>query len=120
MSKKAPAPPKEPDLLYRLTKELIEDGNQRQSEVKQTLKGGLLLKYRPPDETSVNCRLVAYRMDSEPSLNERRTMRDVIDRIVKSPVNEPGGIFRHHNFGCYLYTWSPDPERVQLELFNEA
>jgi hypothetical protein len=118
MKGKSTRPTEQPNLLFQLTKELIEDGNQRREEVKQTLRGGLLLKYRPPDATNTSCRLVAYRMDSEPSLSERRTVRGVLGRILGDvPINEPGGVFWHNGFGCYLYTWPPNPERRQLELF---
>ncbi len=121
MSKKQQVRPIVPNTLPRLLKELIADGLARKEEVKQSLSGGLLLKFRPPDETSVNCRLVVYRLDVEPSAVEcgviQRELRNVVGG---SPVNGPSKPFWHKNYGCYLFTWSPDPQKVQLDLFGGA
>lgn len=114
------------DLLRKILKDLIEMGNLRREETGYPLRGGLLLKYRPPDVTNVNCRLLAYRMDSEPSLIERRTVRSALEAtLMTTPakgavINEPGGVFWHNGFGCYLFTWSPDPAKQQLELFGQV
>lgn len=128
MSKKPtkPDPDKEADTLRKLLKDLIELGNLRREEVRHSLRGGLLLKYRPPDETNVNCRLLAYRLGSEPSLVERRVVRSVLETVLLTTpakgavINEPGDVFWHSNFGCYLFTWSPDPQKQQLEFFGGA
>lgn len=124
MSKKQMVPDTTADTLRKLLKDLIEMGTLRQEEVRQVLRGGLLLKYRPPDATNVNCRLLAYRQDSEPSLIERRTVRSALEVVLMTTpakgavINEPGDIFWHNGFGCYLFTWSPDPAKRQLELFT--
>lgn len=118
MSKKTPSSAVVPNTLSRLLKELIEDGLTRREEVRQSLSGGLLLKFRPPDETSVNCRLLVYRLDVVPGTVECGTVRRELEKLTNgSPVNGPGEPFWHGNFGCYLLTWSPDPQRVQMELF---
>ncbi len=107
-----------PDTLPRLLKELIEDGNARGEETRQSLSGGLLLKYRPPDATNVNCRLLAYRLDNEPSIIEMGVLKRELDKLAPSPVNGPGEPFWKSNFGCYLLSWSPNRAKVQLELFG--
>lgn len=128
MSKKSTRP--DPDaamgILRKPLKDLIEMGNLRQKEVKHSLRGGLLLKYRPPDATNVNCRLLAYRLGSEPGLIERRTVRSALETVLKTTpangaiINESGDVFWYDNFGCYLFTWSPDPAKQQLELFGRV
>lgn len=112
------------DLLRKILKDLIEMGNLRREETRYPLRGGLLLKYRPPDVTNVNCRLLAYRMDAVPSLAERRIVRSAMEVVLMTTlakgavINEPGDVFWHNRFGCYLFSWSPDPAKQQLELFT--
>lgn len=122
MSKKTqPTKPIVPNSLPRLMRELIAAGLARQEELKLELSGGLILKFRPPDETNVSCRLLAYRLDVQPSVIEVGVVKRELDKLTNgSPVNGPGEPFWHKNFGCYLFAWSPDPAKVQLELFGGA
>lgn len=122
MSKRArPERPILPPILPKILKELIEAGLAEQKELRHELRGGLILKIRPPDEKNLNCRLLIYRLDNEPSALEAGIVKRELEKVTNgSPVNGPGEPFWHKNFGCYLLTWSPDPAKVQLELFGGA
>src|SRR5690606_42019435 len=75
-----------PDDTTKLLNDLVEAGNLRREEVRHALRGGLLLKYRPPDAANVNCRLLAYRMESEPSLIERRIVRSALEVVLMTTL----------------------------------
>lgn len=120
MAKKTPGDEKQ-DKLTPILRGLINLGNSRREEVRDSLIGGLLLRYRPPDATNLNCRLLIHRLGSEPGLVERRTVRASLEKVLPHvPINEPGGVFWNGDHGCYLYTWPPDPTRRQLELFGQV
>ena len=106
-----------PPALPRIMRQLIETGLAEQRELRHELTGGLVLRFRPPDETNVNCRLLTYRLDVLPSEIEMGVVKRELDRLAPSPVNGPGDPFWRKNLGCYLFSWSPDPAKMQLELF---
>lgn len=106
-----------PPALPRIMKQLVETGLSERCELKHELTGGLILWFRPPDTANPNCRLLTYRLDVLPSIVEMGVVKRELDKLAPSPVNGPGEGFWRKNLGCYLFTWSPDPVKVQLELF---
>lgn len=117
MSKKQQERPILPPILPKVMRQLIETGLAEQRELRHELTGGLILKFRPPDDTNPNCRLLTFRLDVLPSAIEMGVVKRELDKLVPSPVNGPGEGFWRNNLGCFLFSWSPDPQKVQMELF---
>ena len=122
MSKKTQPPVEKPNVLPKLLTDLLEAGNQRKLAVKQYLRGGLILQYRPPDETNANCRLLAYRLGNLPSAVECGVVKRELEKLTPQgvPINESDEPYWHDDFGCYLFSWSPNAKEVQLDLFSKA